>query len=73
MTAWMLTGRRLGQQGASQKWFRLQPVCEPLQRECDSTVARAETAKAKVGATLVKHPEPRTIVHGEEYVREPAR
>jgi hypothetical protein len=35
--------------------------------------ARAETAKAKVGATLVKRPEPRTIVHGEDYVREPAR
>ena len=34
--------------------------------------ARVGTAKAKVGATLVKHPEPRTIVRGEERVREPA-
>jgi hypothetical protein len=32
-----------------------------LQLEWDSTVARAATAKAKVGATLVKHPEPRTF------------
>jgi hypothetical protein len=50
------------------------PVREPLQLECESTFpGRAGTAKAKVGATLVKHPEPRTIVRGEEHVWEPAR
>lgn len=49
------------------------PVREPLQLECESTFPGAGTEKAKVGATLVKHPEPRTIVRGEEHVREPAR
>src|SRR5215831_21110435 len=72
MTTWMLSGRRLGQQGASRKWpcGKASPhAIAPRMRlhRC----ARAATAKRR-SATLVKHAEPRTIVHGEEYVREPA-
>jgi hypothetical protein len=44
-----------------------------LHLECDSTVARAPRSQTRRSlATLVKHANPRTILHGEQHVREPA-
>src|SRR5262249_17097982 len=70
---WMLSGRWLGQQGAPRKWRWLQS--EPA-RCCTANATpplRAPRRRTRRSlATLVKHASPRTILHGEQHVREPA-
>src|SRR5262249_37294029 len=51
------------------------PAREPVRFGYEFTLSRAPIRGKRTRtqpATLVKHPEPRTIVHGEAHVREPA-